>query len=105
MPIHQSTIFHTFPALVLKKIVFLPPKYNISYFMDNNIGTIIKERRAQLGISQQDLAEFAGVGIATVKDIERGAANPSLFTLQKLMEVLGLEMVFRRKDSFNTNQN
>lgn len=73
--------------------------------MDKNIGTIIKERRAQLGISQQDLAEFSGVGIATVKDIERGVANPSLITLQKLLDVLGLEMIFRRKDSFNTNQN
>lgn len=73
--------------------------------MDKNIGTIIRERRAQLGISQQDLAEFAGVGIATIKDIERGAANPSLLTLQKLMEVLGLEMIFKRKDSFNTSQN
>ena len=83
----------------------MPPEYNISYFMDKNIGTIIKERRAQLGISQQDLAEFSGVGIATVKDIERGVANPSLITLQKLLDVLGLEMIFRRKDSFNTNQN
>ena len=46
----------------------------------------------RLGISQQDLAEFAGVGIATVKDIERGKGNPSLQTLQKLLEVLGLEM-------------
>ena len=73
--------------------------------MDRNVGTIIKERRAKLGISQQDLAEFSGVGIATVKDIERGAANPSLITLQKLLDVLGLEMIFRRKDSFNTNQN
>ncbi|MBP5495750.1 MAG: helix-turn-helix transcriptional regulator [Bacteroidales bacterium] len=73
--------------------------------MDKNVGTIIKERRAQLGISQQDLAEFSGVGIATVKDIERGVANPSLITLQKLLDVLGLEMIFRRKDSFNTNQN
>ena len=72
--------------------------------MDKNVGTIIKEMRAQLGISQQDLAEFAGVGIATIKDIERGVANPSLITLKKLLDVLGLEMIFRRKDLFNTNQ-
>ena len=31
----------------------------------------IKERRAQLDISQVDLAEMAGVSLATVKDIER----------------------------------
>ena len=59
-----------------------------------DIGTIIKERRTQLKLSQQDLAEFAEVGIATVKDIERGKGNPSLQTLQKLLNVLGLEMNF-----------
>ena len=62
-----------------------------------DVATIIKERRARLGLSQQDLAEFAEVGIATVKDIERGKGNPSLHTLQKIMAVLGLEMIIRTK--------
>ena len=44
-----------------------------------------------MGITQQDLAEMAEVGIATVKDIERGKGNPSLNTLRKLCTVLGLE--------------
>lgn len=55
-----------------------------------DIGKTIAERRHQLGITQQDLAELAQVGIATVKDIERGKGNPSLSTLQKLCTVLGL---------------
>ena len=37
-----------------------------------DIGTVIKERRALLGISQQDLSDYSGVGISTVKDLERG---------------------------------
>lgn len=56
---------------------------------------VIRERRAVLGISQLDLAEMAGISIATVKDIERGAGNPSLKTIEKILEVLGLEMQFR----------
>lgn len=56
------------------------------------IAAVIKKRRTQLGLSQQDLAEFAEVGIATVKDIERGKGNPSLQTLQKLLRVLGLDI-------------
>lgn len=44
----------------------------------------LKHRRLYLGISQQDLAEMAEVGVATVKDIERGMGNPSLSTLEKL---------------------
>ena len=56
---------------------------------------VMKERRAKLNISQLDLAEMAGVSLATVKDIERGKGNPSLATIQKIMEVLGMEMLFR----------
>ena len=69
-----------------------------------DIGTIIKERRTQLKLSQQDLAEFAEVGIATVKDIERGKGNPSLQTLQKLLNVLGLEMNFGIKKTEYMNR-
>ena len=53
-----------------------------------DIGTVIKERRAILGISQQDLSDYSGVGISTVKDLERGVANPSLQTLRKILDVV-----------------
>ena len=48
-----------------------------------------------MGISQLDLAEMAGVSLATIKDIERGAGNPSMKTVTRILEVLGLEMLFR----------
>ncbi|MCH5309651.1 MAG: helix-turn-helix transcriptional regulator [Prevotella sp.] len=64
-----------------------------------DIGSIIKERRALLGISQQDLADFSGVGISTVKDLERGMGNPSLQTLQKILDVVGMEIVIQRKQT------
>lgn len=56
---------------------------------------VIKERRSVLGISQLDLAEMAGISLATVKDIERGTGNPSMRTVTKILEVLGLEMYFQ----------
>ena len=62
-----------------------------------DIGTIIKKRRSLLGISQQDLSDYSGVGISTVKDLERGVGNPSVLTLQKLLDVVGLEMSFQVK--------
>ena len=55
---------------------------------------MVKERRGILGISQLDLAEMAGVSLATVKDIERGAGNPSMKTVKRILEVLGMEMEF-----------
>ena len=67
-----------------------------------DIAANIKKRRRRLGISQQDLAEFAEVGIATVKDIERGKGNPSLQTLQKILAVLGMEMVLQVRNTLLT---
>ncbi|MCI1640808.1 MAG: helix-turn-helix domain-containing protein [Bacteroidales bacterium] len=54
----------------------------------------MKSRRKTLKLSQQDIAEMAGISLATVKDIERGKGNPSLATVGKILEVLGLEMEF-----------
>jgi len=59
-----------------------------------NLREVLKSRRKTLAVSQQDLAEMAGVGVATVKDIERGKGNPSFSTVSKLLDVLGMEMQF-----------
>jgi predicted transcriptional regulator len=55
----------------------------------------MKSRRKTLGISQQDLAEITEVSLATVKDIERGDGNPSLRTVQKILDVLGMEINYQ----------
>lgn len=59
------------------------------------LGETIKRRRAKLGITQIDLAEMAQVGASTVKDIERDKGNPSLSTITKLLDILGLEIIYR----------
>lgn len=64
-----------------------------------DVGKVIKERRALLGISQQDLSDYSGVGISTVKDLERGVGNPSIDTLRKILDVVGLEMVLQLKQT------
>jgi predicted transcriptional regulator len=56
---------------------------------------VMKSRRKTLNISQQDLAEMAEISLATVKDIERGKGNPSLATVKKILEVLGMEIHYR----------
>ena len=56
------------------------------------LGTKIKERRKILKIRQEDLAEISGVDLRTIVTIERGEGNPSLETLLKIVEVLGMEL-------------
>ena len=60
-----------------------------------SLSEVIKNRRKTLAISQQDLAEMAGIGLATLKDIERGKGNPSMATVSKIMDVLGMEIEFK----------
>ena len=52
----------------------------------------LKERREALGVTQEHLAELAGVGLRTLKSIETGKGNPTIDTLAKLADVLGLEL-------------
>ena len=60
-----------------------------------NLREVIKARRKVLDISQQDLAEMSQVGLATIKDIERGKGNPALKTVKKILDVLGIEIEYR----------
>ena len=65
------------------------------------IHQFIKERRSLLGITQQDLADISGIGLRTIKQIETGKGNPALHTLQKVVDVLGLEIVLKVKNTAN----
>jgi len=56
------------------------------------IGSIIKERRKALSITQRELAALSGTGINTLTKIERGAANPSLKVIINILNTLGLEI-------------
>ena len=67
-----------------------------------NIGEEIKKRRKTISLSQNDLSEMAGISLATLKNIERGSGNPSFETIEKLLEVLGMEIVFRVRNPFDT---
>lgn len=56
------------------------------------LGIVIKNRRKALRITQPYLAELAQISVNTLYKIERGEANPTLDLLEKLADVLGLEL-------------
>ena len=62
-----------------------------------NLIKTIKERREALQVTQETLAELSGVGLRTLKQFESGKGNPTLLTLQKLTDVLGLEVSLKIK--------
>jgi len=61
----------------------------------------IKERRENLKVTQENLAKLSGVGLRTLKQFESGKGNPTLLTVQKIADVLGLEVCFKVKNVNN----
>jgi transcriptional regulator with XRE-family HTH domain len=61
------------------------------------LGTIIQDRRESLSLKQEDLAEMSGVTSKTIYLIEKGKGNPSIDSLQKLLGILGLEIIIKVK--------
>jgi len=56
------------------------------------LGNAIKSTRSALGISQEELAARAGLHRTYVSDVERGARNPSLESVDKLARALELSL-------------
>ena len=52
------------------------------------VGAAIRRERFVLGISQEELARRSGLHRTYVSDLERGARNPSVGSLQKLARAL-----------------
>lgn len=61
----------------------------------------IKTRRENLDVTQEMLADLSGVGLRTLKQFESGRGNPTLETLQKLGNALGMELTFTVKELNN----
>jgi y4mF family transcriptional regulator len=61
------------------------------------LGEAIKIRRKELGITQPHLADLAQISINTLYKLENGMGNPSIDVLNKLADVLGMELTFQVK--------
>ena len=61
----------------------------------------IKERREVLQVTQETLAELSGVGLRTLKQFESGKGNPTLLTLQRIADVLGMEVSLKIKNLYS----
>ena len=55
-------------------------------------GTAVKFRREELGLTQEDLADKAGIHRTYLSDVERGTRNLSLVNIEKLAAALAVSM-------------
>ncbi|APW64436.1 MULTISPECIES: helix-turn-helix domain-containing protein [Arcobacteraceae] len=61
------------------------------------IGKTIKIRRKELNLELKDLQDYSGVNYVSISEIENGKANPTVKTLEKLLDVLGMELDIKVK--------
>ena len=64
-------------------------------------GKAIQQRRKSLRLTQPHLAELAGVSVNWLSAFERGKGNLTLGALEKITEVLGLEIRLEIKSPTN----
>jgi transcriptional regulator with XRE-family HTH domain len=62
------------------------------------IGELIRARRSTLGVDQRTLSEISGVAVHTLSNIEAGGGNPTITTLNRILEALGMEVHVRVKE-------
>lgn len=62
------------------------------------LSNIIKNRRKELGLTQPHLADLAQVSVNTVYKIENGEANPTIEVIEKIIDILGMEIKLEIKD-------
>jgi transcriptional regulator with XRE-family HTH domain len=55
-------------------------------------GAAVREHRTLIRLSQEELADRAGLDRTYVSGIERGRRNPSLRILQRIADALGVDL-------------
>jgi y4mF family transcriptional regulator len=60
--------------------------------MENELAEFLKERRRILGLTQQDLARRAGVGLRFIREMEQGKQTLRLDKINQVLALFGHEM-------------
>lgn len=58
----------------------------------NDIVNVIIDRRKSLKVTQEVLSELSGISLRTIKQLESSKGNPTLNTILRLTDVLGLDI-------------
>ncbi len=66
--------------------------------MTEELIQVLKQKRSQLGMTQQDLADRAGVGLRFIRDMEQGKESLRLDKINQVLALFGMKMVPARMD-------
>lgn len=70
------------------KTAFQSKIYAKAYSMDK-LSAFVKTRRKQLGLTQEEFAEKAGVALTVIRKIEQGKENLNLSKVNQVLSLFG----------------
>jgi y4mF family transcriptional regulator len=62
-----------------------------------SLGEMIRERRKELNYTQAFLAEFTGLSVTFISDVERGKATAEIGKVIQLLHILGMDIFVERR--------
>ena len=66
-----------------------------------DIGLFLSNKRKEKGLTQEEMAKKAGVGIAQMRRYEKGKSSPTLEVIKNIAKTLGVsadELIFDKKE-------
>lgn len=62
-----------------------------------SLGQAIRERRKELNYTQAFLAEFTGLSVTFISDVERGKSTAEIGKIIELLHILGMDVFVERR--------
>ena len=100
LTIKRFYLFNLLTKQIITDNILLGDKMNVDY---KNIGFRISQRRRELKIKQNQLAEITDLSNNHISNIENGYSTPSLETLAKICEALNVTPDYLLLGNIKTN--
>lgn len=62
-----------------------------------SLGKTIRKRRKELGYTQGFIADFTGLSVSFISDVERGKSTAEIGKIIMLINTLGLDMIIESR--------
>lgn len=69
-----------------------------------NLKTFIKDRRKLLGITQEELAEKAGVGLRFIRELEQGKESMRMDKVNQVLSLFGHALIPVKEKEIEQNE-
>jgi y4mF family transcriptional regulator len=63
-----------------------------------SLGEMIRERRKELNYTQAFLAEFTGLSVTFISDVERGKSTAEIGKVIQLLHILGMDILVEKRE-------